>query len=67
MYVYRESGGAYADDIIVETAAILSLLYGRFIDVWRQKELNGQKSRMTKLLLENSSHEGKCLRGVLCS
>ena len=42
----------------VETAAILSLMYGRFIEVWRQKEKAVQRSRMTRLLLRNSSHEG---------
>jgi hypothetical protein len=42
----------------VETASILSVLYGRFIEVWRQKEMAVQRSRMTRLLLRNSSHEG---------
>ncbi|KAF7958989.1 hypothetical protein EAE96_002509 [Botrytis aclada] len=43
-----------ADDF--ETASVLSLLYGRFIDIWRQKESTGL-NRMTRLLLKNTSHE----------
>jgi light-regulated signal transduction histidine kinase (bacteriophytochrome) len=41
----------------LETASVLSLLYGRFIEIWRQKESAGQTNRMTRLLLRNSSHE----------
>ncbi|KAH7330367.1 putative phytochrome-like histidine kinase PHY2p [Rhexocercosporidium sp. MPI-PUGE-AT-0058] len=41
----------------METAAILSLLYGRFIEIWRQKDAAGQTDRMTRLLIRNSSHE----------
>ncbi|KAI9051071.1 hypothetical protein LZ554_005179 [Drepanopeziza brunnea f. sp. 'monogermtubi'] len=40
-----------------ETAAVLSLLYGRFIEIWRQKDAAGQNNRMTRLLIRNSSHE----------
>lgn len=43
------------DDI--ETAAVLCLVYGKFIDVWRQKEAALQNSRLTRLLLANASHE----------
>ncbi|PQE27303.1 hypothetical protein CJF32_00000274 [Rutstroemia sp. NJR-2017a WRK4] len=39
-----------------ETASVLSLLYGRFIEIWRQKESAGQ-NRMTRLLIRNTSHE----------
>ncbi|PQE19018.1 hypothetical protein CJF31_00012170 [Rutstroemia sp. NJR-2017a BVV2] len=46
----------WAEDQI-ETASTLSLLYGRFIEIWRQKQAAGQNNRMTRLLLENSSHE----------
>ncbi|KAI1319820.1 hsp90-like protein [Xylariaceae sp. FL0255] len=35
----------------VETAAVLCLVYGKFIEVWRQKEAALQSSRLTKLLL----------------
>lgn len=41
----------------LETASVLSLLYGRFIEIWRQKEAAGQNNKMTRLLLRNSSHE----------
>ncbi|XMA11322.1 hypothetical protein WAI453_004113 [Rhynchosporium graminicola] len=41
----------------LETAAVLSLLYGRFIEIWRQKDTAGQTDRMTRLLIRNSSHE----------
>ena len=41
----------------VETAAVLCLVYGKFIDVWRQKEAALQKSQFTRLLLANSAHE----------
>jgi signal transduction histidine kinase len=40
-----------------ETAAVLGLLYGRFIEIWRQKESAGSNNRMTRLLIRNSSHE----------
>lgn len=43
---------------LVETASVLSLLYGRFIEIWRQKESAGQNNRMTRLLIRNTSHEG---------
>ena len=43
------------DDI--ETAAVLCLVYGKFIDVWRQKEAAVQNSQLTRLLLANASHE----------
>ncbi|KAM7202505.1 hypothetical protein V8F33_002725 [Rhypophila sp. PSN 637] len=40
-----------------ETAAVLCLVYGKFIEVWRQKEAALQNSRLTRLLLANSAHE----------
>lgn len=40
-----------------ETAAVLCLVYGKFIDVWRQKEAALQNSQLTRLLLANSAHE----------
>ena len=43
---------------IVEAATVLSTLYGRFIEVWRQKEAIVQKNRMTRLLIRNAGHEG---------
>lgn len=41
----------------IETAAVLCLVYGKFIEVWRQKEAALQSSQFTKLLLANSAHE----------
>ena len=41
----------------VETAAILSLVYGKFIEVWRQKEAALKNTELTRLLLANSAHE----------
>ncbi|KAI1770352.1 hsp90-like protein [Hypoxylon cercidicola] len=41
----------------VETAAVLCLVYGKFIEVWRQKEAALKNSRLTRLLLANSAHE----------
>ena len=41
----------------IETAAVLCLVYGKFIDVWRQKEAALEQSQLTKLLLANSAHE----------
>lgn len=46
----------WTDDQL-ETARVLSLLYGRFIEIWRQKESAGQTSRMRRLLISNASHE----------
>ena len=40
-----------------ETAAVLCLVYGKFIEVWRQKEVALQNSQLTRLLLANSAHE----------
>lgn len=41
----------------IETASVLCLVYGKFIEVWRQKEAALQSSQLTKLLLANSAHE----------
>nr|POE75475.1 cyanobacterial phytochrome b [Quercus suber] len=41
----------------IETAAVLCLVYGKFIEVWRQKEAALQNSHLTRLLLANSAHE----------
>ncbi|KAI9847505.1 MAG: Light-sensor Protein kinase [Sclerophora amabilis] len=46
----------WTDDQL-ETAAVLCLVYGKFIDVWRQKEAALQSSQLTRLLLANSAHE----------
>ena len=41
----------------IETAAVLCLVYGKFIEVWRQKEAALQSSQLRRLLLANSAHE----------
>ncbi|KAL9113895.1 MAG: hypothetical protein Q9227_002029 [Pyrenula ochraceoflavens] len=41
----------------IETAAVLCLVYGKFIEVWRQKEAALHNSQLTRLLLANSAHE----------
>ena len=41
----------------LETAAVLHLVYGKFIEVWRQKEEAVQSKRLASLLLDNASHE----------
>jgi light-regulated signal transduction histidine kinase (bacteriophytochrome) len=41
----------------LETASVLSFLYGRFIEIWRQKESAGQSNTMTRLLIQNAAHE----------
>lgn len=41
----------------IETAAVLCLVYGKFIEVWRQKEAALENSQLQKLLLANSAHE----------
>ncbi|KAM3087730.1 hypothetical protein ACMFMG_001806 [Clarireedia jacksonii] len=38
----------------IESAGILSALYGRFIEVWRQKEAIVQQNRMTRLLIRQA-------------
>ena len=42
----------------LETAGVLALVYGKFIEVWRQKESALQTTKLTNLLLSNASHEG---------
>jgi light-regulated signal transduction histidine kinase (bacteriophytochrome) len=41
----------------IETAAVLCLVYGKFIKVWRQKEAALHNSQLTNLLLANAAHE----------
>ncbi|BFZ55108.1 hypothetical protein PYCC9005_002147 [Savitreella phatthalungensis] len=41
----------------IETAAILRLVYGRFIEIWREKQAALQTSRMASILLRNAGHE----------
>jgi light-regulated signal transduction histidine kinase (bacteriophytochrome)/CheY-like chemotaxis protein len=41
----------------LETAAVLHLVYGKYIEIWRQKEAALQNSQITRVLLANSAHE----------
>ncbi|KAI0785152.1 hypothetical protein C8Q75DRAFT_776169 [Abortiporus biennis] len=47
---------AWSDEHM-ETAGVLSLVYGKFIEVWRQKESALQTTKLTNILLSNASHE----------
>lgn len=41
----------------ISIAGVLGSVYGKFIQVWRQKEVLKQNSQLTRLLLANSAHE----------
>lgn len=41
----------------IETAALLRLVYGRFIEIWREKQAALRTSRMASILLRNAGHE----------
>lgn len=45
------------DEDQIETAAVLCLVYGKFIEVWRLKEAAIQSNQFTQLLLANQAHE----------
>ncbi|KZO92680.1 hypothetical protein CALVIDRAFT_519984 [Calocera viscosa TUFC12733] len=47
---------AWTDEQL-ETAGVLALVYGKFIEVWRQKETAVKTTQLTNLLLSNASHE----------
>ncbi|MBW0490223.1 hypothetical protein O181_029938 [Austropuccinia psidii MF-1] len=47
---------AWTDEQL-ETGSVLSLVYGKFIDVWRQKEAAVHNNQLQALLLSNASHE----------
>lgn len=44
------------DDI--EVAAIVQLVYWRYIDIWRQRDAAVKSNKLKNLLLANVSHEG---------
>ncbi|KAF9651648.1 hypothetical protein BDM02DRAFT_3090893 [Thelephora ganbajun] len=48
----------WADEQL-ETAGVLALVYGKFIEVWRQKESALQTTKLANILLSNASHEGR--------
>lgn len=41
----------------IATATLLGTVYSKFIQVWQQKEVMKQNSRLTRLLVANSAHE----------
>lgn len=41
----------------ITTAGILGSVYGKFVQVWRQKNILKKESQLTRLLLANSAHE----------
>lgn len=43
----------------------MSLVYGKFIDVWRQKEAAVHNNQLQAILLSNASHEGKSLDHII--
>ncbi|KAH7925896.1 hypothetical protein BV22DRAFT_1104694 [Leucogyrophana mollusca] len=47
----------------LETASVLSLVYGKFIEVWRQKESAMHATNLTNILLSNASHEAHIYPG----
>lgn len=47
---------AWTDEQL-ETASVLCLVYGKFIDVWREKETALAANKLNTLLLANASHE----------
>ncbi|KAI0051509.1 hypothetical protein FA95DRAFT_1485478 [Auriscalpium vulgare] len=47
---------AWTDEQL-ETAGVLALVYGKFIEVWRQKENALQTTKLTNILLSNAGHE----------
>ncbi|KAF8319778.1 hypothetical protein DL93DRAFT_2225171 [Clavulina sp. PMI_390] len=47
---------AWTDEQL-DTSNVLALVYGKFIDVWRQKESAIKATQLTNLLLSNASHE----------
>ncbi|TRM64908.1 hypothetical protein BD626DRAFT_454990 [Schizophyllum amplum] len=47
---------AWTDEQL-ETAGVMALVYGKFIEVWRQKESALQTTKLTNILLSNASHE----------
>jgi signal transduction histidine kinase len=46
-------------DSDIETAAVLCLVYGKFIKIWREKEAAMEKSHFSRLLMANSAHEAR--------
>lgn len=49
----------------LETSAVLVTVYGRFLDIWREKQSALAANKVTALLLSNTSHESTCLFPLL--
>jgi light-regulated signal transduction histidine kinase (bacteriophytochrome) len=49
----------WTDEQIHELAPMIRLVYGNFINIWRQKEKAVSQSRMKRALLLNASHDGQ--------
>lgn len=45
----------------IETSLVLCTVYGKFLDVWREKQSALVANQVTALLLSNTSHEGEIL------
>ena len=43
----------------MEVAAIVQLVYWRYIDIWRQRDAAVKSNKLKNILLANVSHEGK--------
>jgi light-regulated signal transduction histidine kinase (bacteriophytochrome) len=49
----------WTDEQCQDFTSMIRLVYGNFIDVWRQRERYVARSRMKQTLLLNASHDGK--------
>ncbi|TIB62597.1 hypothetical protein E3P77_03818 [Wallemia ichthyophaga] len=45
------------EDEQLETAGVLAVVYGKFIEIWRQKSELSKSSQLSRILLSNASHE----------
>lgn len=45
------------EDEQLETAGVLAVVYGKFIEIWRQKTELSKTSQLSRILLSNASHE----------
>ncbi|TIB58847.1 hypothetical protein E3P78_03787 [Wallemia ichthyophaga] len=45
------------EDEQLETAGVLAVVYGKFIEIWRQKTELSKTSHLSRILLSNASHE----------
>lgn len=67
MLLPRKSFKAWSENVVgrakewseehIEIAAVLCLVYGKFIEVWRQKQEALRSSKLASLLLNNAGHE----------